>query len=128
MEIKDIKKKLGTLGSDSNFMANPALKKSAIEAYEFNSDQKIPEKIKEFYLEMNGLKLEKPNLEIFKMEDWTIQENKLIQFAKVENQKQLSFDSSSINKSNSWNILDQENNKVSECINTLLKENLKALA
>lgn len=115
MNIQDIEKKLNNIHSNSNdfsFNINPGVSDIDFENVQTNIGKQIPDKIKEFYKWINGLKTSSPYCEILPIENWKYMDNELIHFATFDRDIKVCFDTKEINQADSWSIINPENNYV----------------
>ncbi|GBC59936.1 hypothetical protein DENIS_0878 [Desulfonema ishimotonii] len=70
----------------------------------------LPNQLKIFYKCYNGLKVDKPGLQIFPINDLELNNDKIINFALMDNKHMIAFDTSHLNDANQWNIINPKNN------------------
>ena len=70
----------------------------------------IPEIVKLFYKNYNGLEVYNPKLLLFPLKEWAPKSNDLIHFATVNEEHHLCFDTLKLNKANQWSILNCKTN------------------
>ena len=114
MKLLDFEKaclKLKSQNPSFKYEFNKSLTEKEIKIFENQLKINIPVKVKEFYLQFNGLKTHNPKLEILSMEKWLVNESNQIQFAIFNESNTACFDITKINSAGEWTIINPDIDK-----------------
>lgn len=107
MKLTDLKTNLEKIKSkdqDFDFQLNEGANNETFKSVEKRLGVSIPEKVKIFFRNFNGLSTINPDLQILPIEDWTREENGFIHFSTFNRQVKIHFDSKEINPADQWTI------------------------
>lgn len=110
MNIKDFKKRLDRLKSidkEFSYKLYESINENDINLTESKIGKKIPEKIKVFLRELNGLETFNPDFKILKLEELE-NKNNLIHFATFDNKIDACFKIDSLNNADEWTIINKK--------------------
>lgn len=110
MNIENFRKrldKLKSLNNDFEYKLNNSFKEIDFTLIELQIGKEIPEKIKTFLKELNGLKTTNPEFQLLELESLE-NINDLIHFATFDGKIETCFKSDKLNNANEWTIINKE--------------------
>ena len=107
MHLEHFRARFEKLSKERDFIYFLAEKAIEQEVAEIESKLKIsfPAQVKLFYESFNGLKVNFPKLEIFPVENLKFLSKNRLNFAVIDENHRLFFDTSYYNEANQWNIV-----------------------
>ncbi len=114
MRLEHFRARFEKLSKERELIYFLAEKATDQEVAEIESKLKIsfPAQVKLFYEKFNGLKVDFPNLEIFPVENLKFHSKNRLNFAVFDENHQLFFDTSHFNEANQWNIVSDNDFRV----------------
>ncbi len=113
MQLKNFKNRLiisQEKKPELKYSFQPGITELEIDKIELLLDKKIPKQTIEFWKSFNGIKIENPDLEIHKIQDWILTNDNLIHFATFDKNNKIYFNTNEINSANQWSIITKINN------------------
>jgi hypothetical protein len=109
MQITDFIKRLeilSKLNDQFSYSIGETINLNNIKNVEKRLSINVPEKVCEFYLSLNGLRIKNPQFEIIDMNNWII-ETGFIHFATFDNSTKIYFDIHNLNEVQEWDIINR---------------------
>ena len=102
----NFEKRHGSTGLQATLQ--PGATEAALQATEDRLGCRLPDQVRTFYLQHNGLSVDNPRFEILSMSDLILDNRLLIHFATADGTARICFDCSRYNEAGQWDIVESE--------------------
>ena len=86
----------------------PGATDQAMDAAEERIGQRLPDQVRAFYTQYNGLTVAEPQFVILPVDELSVDDQSRIHFATANGICRICFDSSRVNEANQWDIIEPE--------------------